>query len=156
MGLFAEPRATAVGWGELFTTEAAMGWARLTATGAGGATTFFGGAGAITGAGWVIFTSAGFGTSRGFTSGSLILGGSTLTTGCGKGRGITFGTTGSIGLSSTGVVSIVTRFCSSRVRFAIVPSRSTRPIRARFNTIEVAVEALLCFPVSRTPKSLNW
>src|ERR1700728_3272718 len=91
MGLVVEPRATAVGWGALFGTEAGIACAKLTFTGAGGGVTTFGGAGRTTGIGCAIFISGGFGTSCNFTSGNLILGGSTLTTGGGGSLILIFG-----------------------------------------------------------------
>src|SRR5882757_8579343 len=151
MGLSTRPRAIAEGCGELLTTAAGAGRERLTTCGAAGAVTFFGGAGANTGAGVDILTTAGLGTS-----GVLILGGSILTTGgLGSGLGIILGRSGSGSFIRVGNVRIVIFLLSSIVFFAAAPRRRTSSAIRTFKTVAVNSELLLCFPLSRTPKCLN-
>src|SRR5262245_40235288 len=125
IGLFACPRATAEGWGELLGTEAACAWPRLTTLGAGGAMTCLGGAGGTIGAGCAILISGSLGGS-GVTSGSLIFGGSTLTCGAGgSGLGMILGLIGSTSLGSGAMLISVNLFRLSIVFLAAAPTMQT-------------------------------
>src|ERR1700677_261077 len=125
MGLVVEPRATAVGCGELLTTEAGMARARFTTFGAGG--------------GWTIFMVGGLGTSGSLTSGSLILGGSILAIfgGGGSFGGLTLMAGGSGFLMGIGSVSWVRIFRLSMVFLAAAPMMMAQSMRRMLRVMEV-------------------
>src|SRR6202789_352347 len=157
MGLVVEPRATAVGCGELLTTEAGMARARFTTFGAGGGWTIFGGAGRTTGIGCTIFMVGGLGTSGSLTSGSLILGGSILAIfgGGGSFGGLTLMAGGSGFLMGIGSVSWGRIFRLSMVFLAAAPMMMAQSMRRMLRVMEVKSEVLLWLPSLRTPKCAN-
>jgi hypothetical protein len=144
-----------VGCCELLITEAACGCARDTGLGAAGAITRLGGAGTA-GAGCGIFTSTVLIGSGSFTWGMEIFGGAVLTTGGGgRGFGIGFGLTGSIGFRGSVRLISRRRCCSSTVFFAAAPMMQTIIAKMTLMVTEVNNDPLLCCPSCRIPKCEN-
>src|SRR5438270_10178650 len=103
-----------------------------------------------------IFTAV-FGGSGTLMSGSFIFGGSTFASIGLIFGGIILGFGRSGFFSVIGITSSVTRLlCSIVCRVAAALMITMTQAATQFATREVTVDALLCLPVSRTPKWVNW